>query len=433
MVRRVGSDIFAWLCVSCGFLSGVRVAFYEPHFVVSMPELFYQIGGNLIEFDVFAWVEAFGTVFPMAFEGVSTEYENLEKQFRYAGYMARKIPVVFFREKTEVRFAGLETARTSEELPEALRPNREYAAAVKLVYTHLPEVAHVNYLIVNASPEFLRWLAEDLRGLGDALMDSGSLPEEAEELGLVEYYGFVGEYLCAKGTAMLCEADKRPMCSVVPPKPVLPPWTCIAKLPGRSLVFLQSMVEEMEPMVFTYLATVCAFVERVDGVVDNALITVDGGRRNIDECDLVQLARNAENKGVCRFSPAIIKLAGRSEEDYKVCCSYVNNFVIIGDYEKDTLNKCVDKALEAEGNKCINILLIPRSVFIPNIRDERAQTSYWFNLGLYYRQSFYNNLLDGMKIKDKASNIISNNDNNFEDLIRDLFGVPPFVVRVRDS
>ena len=160
------------LCMEC---------FVEPHFVALLPEFVYVGGGNLVEHDYLVYSPE-----PAAVEEASRGHEAVEKSLRYSLLWRRRAAIRFYRGKAAPEAGGVATAFHREAPP--VKVDEEYKAAVRRLYTEFPDLAHLNYFFMWASPEYLKELWEDVEEAGRALA-------EAEE------WRFLGMYLVAKAAA----------------------------------------------------------------------------------------------------------------------------------------------------------------------------------------------------------------------------------------
>ena len=326
-----------------------KPCFVDPHVVATPPDLTYHLGGNLVEIDYLAWnCDKSGAVHPVAYEDISNRHENLEKQFRHHFFMKRRIPVIYYRGKEGLAERDLETSYAPTD--PGIKPDDDYIDAVRHAYAHLPDLAHINYFILNASPSYTKELAEDLRDAGEALA-CGDYPEEAEEL--AEYYRFIGRYLREKAKAMLDELNNTCTASIDATRPITkPPCTRHAapgKLPPPALVFIQQTTEDAEVLAIPYLVTAKTLLSHMHcediWVADEAVVTESGGRRKLDV--------NIDTLGhyICR-----------SEIGAKPFRT-----IVVSDYDKDTVDKAIERSIKE--NECIYIAYIPKYVFLTTARN----------------------------------------------------------------
>lgn len=287
--------------------------FVDPHFTVFLPEFPYLLGGNLLEFDYLAYVQEGDVVYPVAVEDTSDGVEPMSKTPRYISYIRRLIPVVFARGSSKPEGVALATAASSSALGEFFDvPPEDYRRRVGELYVYFPDNGHINYFILTSSPEFLRELAEDLEKSADALIDA---------------YPFLGRYLKAKALAMLGKCPLHYYASVLAESEV----GCFpnaVKVPQDDAVALaMHLREEIAALAFGLL---------LYGLAGGPVEVWDGG--------------GAEKLTKLGHTVASARYWHNKEDRLK-------RWLILRDFEKEILDRLVDKIREKYGNVCV--------VFIP--------------------------------------------------------------------
>ncbi len=400
--------------------------FVDAHVVATPPDLTYHSGGNLVELDYLAWMCRDGTVYPTAYEDVSSGHENLEKQFRHHFAIKRRIPVVYFKGKNTVSKRGLETAgplcgedreeagpvckrgletaATDKELCWGV--DEDYRKAVRHAYLHFPDLAHINYFILNASPSYMERLAADLLEAGK-ILTLGDPPTEANHL--EDYYRFLGAYLREKAKALLDEV--KGTCTATTPTPGPLPCAQTASLEPPVVVFIQQTTEDAEVMSLPYLITAHTYVSGTCGnpthqvsIVDRA-VTVGRERRPLD------VNMDVLGHYICRDDSTPFKS------------------IIVGDYDKDKVDKFIERSVEE--HMCINVLYVPKYAYLV-VEEDKAPTARTLIVG-NSKDSIENlaeKFVAGRRLKEIYDEVKSLWGRDVEVMVNQAktYGVPPFPV-----